>query len=233
MICTECSKEYEHDLYHCWCNECGVKVEKGVCERYMKLSDEQIKERNGQWYVSGNLANADEVIIALRASEQAWKAEAEKWKQGYEVYKKALDSVWEQLKDSKTDEKQLQVQLNQAVEILKEIVRLLPWPSSEPFIQGKIKDFQVTLSQEGVQIQLRQEVQWFAEQMELTLRKNDFKGGWKHCTLKYLFGKLTEEVEELSETTSNEEMIKEASDVANIALMIADLANISIEGHKP
>lgn len=32
-ICAECEKEYEHDLYHVWCNKCGEKIEKGMVKR--------------------------------------------------------------------------------------------------------------------------------------------------------------------------------------------------------
>ncbi|BFH63945.1 hypothetical protein [Paenibacillus azoreducens] len=72
-------------------------------------------------------------------------------------------------------------------------------------------------------IEPRAEIQWFAQQMETKLRENDWKGGWKDCRIQYLLEKLDEEVHELSGCISNEEAIKEAADVANIAMMIADL----------
>ena len=87
------------------------------------------------------------------------------------------------------------------------------------------------------EIELRESVKWFAEQMELVLRKNDHKGGWKNCTWEYLFDRLEEEQKELVEecykdgysdvfdiflNTNTEAMIKEAVDVANFAMMIAD-----------
>jgi len=73
-------------------------------------------------------------------------------------------------------------------------------------------------------VELRPALRWFAEQMELKLRANDHKGGWNQCSLQYLFEKLDEEVGELSATLTNEETIREAADVANIAMMIADNA---------
>lgn len=92
-------------------------------------------------------------------------------------------------------------------------------------------------------MELRNDVLWFAEQMELKLRGNDHKGGWDLCEPQWLLKRLKEEVKELSETlswrdadlgrsasegvlfrdVSNEEIIKECADIANFALMIADL----------
>jgi hypothetical protein len=46
-------------------------------------------------------------------------------------------------------------------------------------------------------LELRPEVQAFAEQMELKLMANDHKGGWKDCNLAYLYGCLGEELAEL------------------------------------
>lgn len=70
----------------------------------------------------------------------------------------------------------------------------------------------------------RVQVKWFSEQMELKLRENDHKGGWDNCTFQFLFQKLDEEVRELTTCISEEEAIKEAADVGNIAMMIADRA---------
>lgn len=78
-------------------------------------------------------------------------------------------------------------------------------------------------------IEPRGEVTWFAQQMEAKLRENDWKGGWKDCRIQYLFEKLDEEVHELSVCISNEEVIKEAADVANVAMMIADIARTLVE----
>jgi hypothetical protein len=30
---SECEKECEHDLFHCWCNVCGEKIEKEMLKR--------------------------------------------------------------------------------------------------------------------------------------------------------------------------------------------------------
>jgi NTP pyrophosphatase (non-canonical NTP hydrolase) len=73
-------------------------------------------------------------------------------------------------------------------------------------------------------IELRPEVAVFAEAMELALRENDWKGHWRHCTGTYLFNRLRGEVNELSRATKPEERLKEAADVANFAMMIADNA---------
>jgi len=100
-------------------------------------------------------------------------------------------------------------------------------------------------------MRLRPEVQWFAEQMEKRLGVNDHKGGWDHCDDDYLFIRLQEETEELRDylfirpyltlecpdchhrqvaennTDDIDELIAEAADVANFAMMIADVHNRS------
>jgi hypothetical protein len=76
----------------------------------------------------------------------------------------------------------------------------------------------------------REPVAWFARRMEAKLRENDWKGGWENCTLQYLFEKLDEEIHELSACSTDVEVIEEAADVANIAMMIADNARKLIPG---
>ena len=77
-------------------------------------------------------------------------------------------------------------------------------------------------------VSCRNSVNWFAGQMELKLRDNDHKGGWGKCEHNWLLDRLKQEVEELEKTLdqvdNQENVIKEAADVANFALMIADLA---------
>ena len=79
-------------------------------------------------------------------------------------------------------------------------------------------------------LKLRPEVQWFAEQMERTLRKNDHKGGWQVDSSGALLTRLKEETEELQaaliqgQDIAPEYSIKEAADVANFAMMLADNA---------
>lgn len=81
---------------------------------------------------------------------------------------------------------------------------------------------------------IRKEVQWFAEQMESKLQENDHKGGWDDCGIFWLRNRLVEEVKELSDAMEAghnsesgidlENIIREAADVANFAMMIADKA---------
>ena len=68
----------------------------------------------------------------------------------------------------------------------------------------------------------------FAERMAKRLYANHNKGGWDGCTGAYLFRRLLEEVAELMKAfedreTENDELCDEAADVANFAMMIADL----------
>ena len=80
------------------------------------------------------------------------------------------------------------------------------------------------------------EVKRFAEAMieKLNEPKNLEKGGWKNCKLEYLLNRLRQEVEELEAELNRpigcypnsfvhaNEIKKEAADVANFAMMIAD-----------
>jgi len=74
---------------------------------------------------------------------------------------------------------------------------------------------------------LREEVRWFARQMEKVLRDNDDKGGWVHESTLSLVGKLLFEIGELADALENgndEDVQKECVDIANYAMMIADNA---------
>lgn len=84
---------------------------------------------------------------------------------------------------------------------------------------------------------LRPEVLWFAEQMESQLRLHDEakgKQGWKGMTFLELFELLDEERKELSNALRDgtaEDLIHEAADVANIAMMVADNAKTAIDAY--
>lgn len=74
----------------------------------------------------------------------------------------------------------------------------------------------------------RPEVQWFAKQMEAKLRANDHKRHWSECHPDYLIHRLYQEAGELWRAIEQKkpahEVIQEAADVANFAMMIADVA---------
>ena len=86
-------------------------------------------------------------------------------------------------------------------------------------------------------IELRPAVRWFAEQMELQLRANDWKGGWQDERTHYLWGRLHAELAELYHALfppwkcEPEKVIHESADIANFAMMLADNYNRS-EGEK-
>lgn len=76
---------------------------------------------------------------------------------------------------------------------------------------------------------MRIEVEVFAREMEDRLRANDHKGGWKSCTRGYLLRRLRTELRELVSALNrrgadydSSEVVSEAADVANFAMMIAD-----------
>ena len=90
-----------------------------------------------------------------------------------------------------------------------------------------------------ITLSARQSVQWFANEMEKKLRKNDWKGGWSECSFDWLWDLLNEEIDELSTAldevideqniVTNEDLISECADIANFAMMIADNARKKIE----
>lgn len=100
-------------------------------------------------------------------------------------------------------------------------------------------------------MKLRPEVDRFAVLMEQELRANDHKPGWKNDTLEALLVRALDEIQELREECAtmryNKEMVdpearagrvrltaqrigKEAADVANFCMMVADVAGALAEG---
>jgi hypothetical protein len=81
-------------------------------------------------------------------------------------------------------------------------------------------------------IELRPEVQAFAEAMELKLRENDNKGGWKKDSPVKLFMRAKREFLEADDALSvflfdvsephTNQVLAEFADVANFLMMIAD-----------
>lgn len=79
----------------------------------------------------------------------------------------------------------------------------------------------------------------FVVLMRAKLRENEHKGDWDGCTTKWLLGRLHEETDELVIALSRiklerlerggvssataEEVAREAADIANFAMMIADV----------
>ena len=73
---------------------------------------------------------------------------------------------------------------------------------------------------------IREEVIQFSRRMEAKLLKNEWKGGWRNKSPLERFRLLQIEVEELAEALSDgtpEDIINEAADVGNFAMMIADI----------
>jgi hypothetical protein len=86
---------------------------------------------------------------------------------------------------------------------------------------------------------LREPVRLFALAMEAKLKKNDHKDGWDNCTTGSLLRRMGIEVRELStavhrfkdveasgsvsEAVAVERVVGEAADVANFAMMVADV----------
>ena len=83
----------------------------------------------------------------------------------------------------------------------------------------------------------REPLRWFAEQMEQTLKANDHKGGWEDIDSYDLWRRAEEELGELfhalfvgDHEPNADKIIREATDVANFAMMIADNARRALKG---
>ena len=91
-------------------------------------------------------------------------------------------------------------------------------------------------SQTSTNMDIIDRAPWFTEEREKKLAANDHKGGWEDEDVSWLFKRLEEEVKELGrvldkadaifsncpDTEFIPEIISEAADVANFAMMIAD-----------
>jgi len=76
----------------------------------------------------------------------------------------------------------------------------------------------------------RDEVRWFARQMEARLLANDHKGGWRDCPIEQLLYRINDEYIELLELVKTQPsnipaIISECADVANFAMMVAEVVN--------
>ncbi|WP_134705152.1 hypothetical protein [Ammoniphilus sp. YIM 78166] len=77
---------------------------------------------------------------------------------------------------------------------------------------------------------MRQVLEWFAEEMEKKLQENDHKAHWSEADGDYLISRMEQEMDELMKAMIDVQfgngdpiqVIKEAADVANFAMMIAD-----------
>ena len=83
----------------------------------------------------------------------------------------------------------------------------------------------------------RDTVKWFANYMEHVLLDNDHKGGWRNIPLEELFSRLANETGELQTEINFPEqdmaaIIKECADIANFAMMVADVARKKAEETK-
>lgn len=91
----------------------------------------------------------------------------------------------------------------------------------------------------STQLELRPRVAAFAQAMERKLRDNDHKRGWVDDWPTDLMCRLQEEVDELQEVVERyendtypasverkEEVLAEAADVANFAMMVADVCGV-------
>ncbi|KXI78643.1 hypothetical protein ACS52_11525 [Bacillus cereus] len=89
---------------------------------------------------------------------------------------------------------------------------------------------------------IRTEVSWFAEHMESKLQENEHKTGWTDCSVEFLSSQIRKNLNELdsmfAELPANysvfsTNVIRQCSDIANYAMMIADISNKYICKYDP
>lgn len=69
---------------------------------------------------------------------------------------------------------------------------------------------------------VREEVRWFAGEMERQLLKNENKGGWLSCDINFLLNELYKNYSRLMSETDSGEIVHRCANIANFAMMIAD-----------
>jgi hypothetical protein len=92
-------------------------------------------------------------------------------------------------------------------------------------LEEKLKEETMNLNPLVAKMRMRGEVLKFAVEMEKKLDKNEHKGAWEETSSWWLMRRLVDEVEELREQLrigGPMEVVEEAADVANFAMMIAD-----------
>lgn len=85
----------------------------------------------------------------------------------------------------------------------------------------------------GESLELRSPLRSFADQMELKLRKNDHKRGWRELSIKALFRMLLVEIEEYKvahKYLTVKEARQELIDVANYCLIVWDRLSLEKQG---
>lgn len=93
-------------------------------------------------------------------------------------------------------------------------------------LRGQLDEIKIV---SGAITEVRSEVLAFAIEMEKVLRMNDHKGGWKEIGVEFLFRRLKDECNELGRCGGEDknEIVKEAVDIANFAMMIADNSGLT------
>ncbi|KKM77602.1 hypothetical protein LCGC14_1368420 [marine sediment metagenome] len=71
-------------------------------------------------------------------------------------------------------------------------------------------------------VRARKSLAQFTRYMEVRLRENDYKKGWRDMSREELLTRLLEEIIELATARTDEDRTKECCDVANFAMMIFD-----------
>lgn len=83
----------------------------------------------------------------------------------------------------------------------------------------------------------RSVVQWFAQEMERKLQENDYKGGWQGESPFRFANRIHDEWGELADAlfrfhtkpSNADAVIAECADIANFALMIADIVRQGVK----
>lgn len=168
-------------------------------------------------------------IEGLKVDVRYWH---DTWMQERDLAKGQKENLRQQVEGLKGEVKRLNLILNQANDAGRKMA--ITHVEKETELLKVTNDIVDKLRDEVEKYRnLREPVQWFAEQMELTLKRNDHKGGWQDCSMDWLIDRLYQEakmlwIQVVRSDPVEEKIIKESTDVANIAMMIADNARRKI-----
>jgi len=197
---------------------------------YFDFKEDSLHEKNYRFLIPK--ANYREVILNI-----VWKMIDPKEKMSIRVYQSIDNSAlapckWELITEKYN--KRLSTFMSDPLKASAENLMTLVYQNDLSYmaldIEFSSKDAPVITQAQALLIdegnKIRFELQKFTELMEEKLQQNDYKGGWKNCNTQQLLSYLKGETLELEQAIidgNKENIVKEAADVANFAMMIADI----------
>jgi hypothetical protein len=95
--------------------------------------------------------------------------------------------------------------------------QMIPPTGTDEFIEVAGKNYNKDMHE------IRPELGWFTEQMEMQLLDNDHKGGWIRRCEEFLIAELEKNLKRIKSTsTASVEYQRKCANIANYAMMLAD-----------